>query len=76
LKARASSKRPFENTGQPKASRDVHWVEPTLVIEAKIASWTSDGMVRQASFKGIREDKSAKNVVVEMPVNVSVQKRS
>jgi bifunctional non-homologous end joining protein LigD len=69
LKARASSKRPFEHSGQPKVSRDVHWVQPTLVIEAEIASWTSDGMVRQASFKGIREDKSAKNVVVEMPSN-------
>jgi bifunctional non-homologous end joining protein LigD len=37
LKARASSKRPFENPGQPKTSRDVHWAEPTLVIEAEIS---------------------------------------
>jgi bifunctional non-homologous end joining protein LigD len=67
LKARFSSKRAFENPGQPKASRDVHWVEPTLVIEAEIASWTSDRMVRQGSF---REDKSARNVVIEMPAKV------
>jgi bifunctional non-homologous end joining protein LigD len=65
LKARASSQRPFDSTGQPKASRDVHWVEPTLVIEAEIASWTSDNLVRQASYKGLREDKKAKDVVVE-----------
>jgi len=65
LKARGSSKRPFETPGQPKASRDVHWVEPTLVIEAEIASWTSDNLVRQASYKGLREDKNARDVVVE-----------
>jgi bifunctional non-homologous end joining protein LigD len=65
LKARASSKRPFDNSGQPKASRDVHWTEPTLVIEAEIASWTSDNLVRQASYKGLREDKKAKDIVVE-----------
>jgi bifunctional non-homologous end joining protein LigD len=65
LKARASSKRPFENPGQPKSSSEVHWVEPTLVIEAEIASWTSDNLVRQASYKGLREDKNASDVVVE-----------
>ncbi len=65
LKARASSKRPFENAGDPRSARDVHWIEPTLVIEAEIASWTSDNLVRQASYKGLREDKNAKDVVVE-----------
>lgn len=43
----------------------MHFVKPTLVIEAEIASWTSDRRVRQASFKGLREDKKAKEVVVE-----------
>lgn len=66
LRARASSKRPFENAGEPKASSDVHWIDPTLVIEAEIASWTSDNLVRQASYKGLREDKHAKDVVVEL----------
>jgi bifunctional non-homologous end joining protein LigD len=66
LKARDSTKRPFENTGDPKPTADTHWVKPTLVIEAEIASWTSDGLVRQASFKGMREDKSALNVVIEV----------
>lgn len=50
----------------PKALRDVHWLKPTLVIEAQIASWTSDNLVRQASFKGLREDKKAKDVIVEL----------
>ncbi|HTT83546.1 MAG TPA: hypothetical protein VMF67_08690 [Rhizomicrobium sp.] len=38
---------------------------PTLVIEAGIASWTSDNLVRQASYKGLREDKKAREVIVE-----------
>jgi hypothetical protein len=28
-------------------------------------SWTSDGLIRQASFKEMWEDKSAKSVIIE-----------
>ena len=68
LKARAAEKSPFDVVNDPKLLRDAIWVKPTLVIEAEIASWTSDGLVRQASFKGMREDKPAKKVVLETPV--------
>lgn len=69
LKERASDKRPFENPKGPKEGKDIHWVVPTLVIEAAIASWTSDNPIRQASFKGPREDKPARDVVIEVPVH-------
>ena len=65
LKARASRTRPFENSPGPREGKDIHWVKPTLVIEAEIASWTSDGLIRQSSYKGMREDKDASRVVVE-----------
>jgi bifunctional non-homologous end joining protein LigD len=68
LDARKTYVSPFDVVNDPKALRDVHFVKPTLVIEAEIASWTSDHLVRQASFKGLREDKPAKKVVVEIPV--------
>ncbi|HEX5234769.1 MAG TPA: DNA ligase D [Silvibacterium sp.] len=59
------------------ASRDAIWVKPTLVAEVNFASWTGGGMVRQASFQGIREDKAAKDVVREEPRSMAKpQKRS
>lgn len=45
--------------------RDVHWVKPELVAEISFLEWTSDGILRQAVFQGLREDKKAKNVVYE-----------
>jgi bifunctional non-homologous end joining protein LigD len=39
------------------AIRGVHWVRPELVCEVEYQSWTDDGRLRAASFKGLRPDK-------------------
>ena len=43
------------------------WVRPELVAEIEFGEWTSDGKVRHASFQGLRQDKSARQVVREKP---------
>ena len=41
------------------------WVKPELVAQVSFSNWTADQLVRQAAFKGLREDKPAKSVVLE-----------
>ena len=40
------------------------WLEPTLVAEVAYEGFTAEGRVRQASYKGMREDKPASEVEV------------
>lgn len=47
------------------------WLKPELVCEVNIAEITSDGKVRQASFKGMRKDKNPKDVILEVPADTS-----
>jgi bifunctional non-homologous end joining protein LigD len=48
----------------------LRWVKPEVVIEAEFRGFTADLMVRQGAFKGVREDKPAKEVVLELPANL------
>jgi len=44
---------------------DPIWVEPALVVEVRFAEWTTDDVMRQPVFLGIRDDKLAADVVRE-----------
>ncbi len=51
------------------ARRGAVWVTPDLVAQVNFATWTADNLVRQASFKGLREDKAAGDVRKEEAVS-------
>jgi len=63
----AADASPFEPPPPRAAAREARWLRPELVIRAEFAGWTGDGLVRQASYKGIEPEKKARAVIRERP---------
>lgn len=56
---------PFKNPPKARPGETVTWLRPELVAEVRFAEWTEEGLLRQASFKGLRFDKDPKEVTRE-----------
>ncbi|NLW73841.1 MAG: DNA ligase D [Clostridiales bacterium] len=45
----------FDNPPKPRQGEKITWLNPELVAEIRFAEWTSDRLLRQASYKGLRD---------------------
>src|SRR5262249_50705122 len=69
---------PFANLPEARSGRwgqgltkakmtDCRWLKPVLVAQVEFVEWTADDHLRHATFAGLREDKSARDVRRELP---------
>ena len=55
--------------GMGHKEKNAVWVRPELLAEVEFRAWTDGGILRQASFQGLREDKPADHIVKETSTN-------
>jgi bifunctional non-homologous end joining protein LigD len=65
LKKRESKTSPFSE--RVKTNEPAHWVRPDLVAQIRFTEWTADDKLRHPVYLGLRDDKSASEVVREEP---------
>ena len=59
------SDKPLAPTRWRRADDTIRWVKPELVAQVAFAEWTTEGVVRQGAYIGLRDDKAAKDVIRE-----------
>lgn len=64
LSTRERPTSPFYERVPREHAHGAHWVKPELVGEVEYRQWTADGRLRQASWRGLRPDRSPQEVVI------------
>ena len=64
---------PFVNPPSGVEYRNPHWLKPELVAEVAYTEMSGTGLLRHASFKGLREDKDAGEVRLEVAEPVRIE---
>jgi bifunctional non-homologous end joining protein LigD len=63
-----NAKKPaFTNALPAGAEKGVRWAQPQLVADVEFRGLTEERLVRQAAYKGLREDKAPEEVILETP---------
>jgi bifunctional non-homologous end joining protein LigD len=62
FKSIISAESAFKDVPKPRKNETAIWLKPMLVAQIKFAEWTKDNVLRQASYKGLRNDKNPKEV--------------
>ena len=57
------------------AEKGVRWAKPQLVCEVEYRGWPADNLIRQSVFKGLREDRSPTDIVLEVAPRKSAPDR-
>lgn len=56
-----------EKPAIPSKEKRIAWVDPVLVAEVEFRGWTGDGVLRHASYKGLREGADSVEVFTRRP---------
>jgi len=67
LEALSAPRPAFLNSLPAGAEKGVRWAKPELVCEVEFRGFSADTIIRQSTYKGLREDKPAHEVVLEAP---------
>jgi len=75
LKALADKVAPLKRATSPvdgaevprEHARNANWLKPSLVGEVEFRNWTPEGRLRHASWRGLRSDKTPRDVTFDLP---------
>ncbi len=59
----------FDKQIEKQKTGKIFWLKPEIVVEVEYAELTAEGLLRQASFKGFRSDKSPAEIVFEEKID-------